>query len=386
METVTVRDFGAYGDGIKDDFSSLQAALGTGERRVIIPAGRYRVSGTLKVSCDTEIVADEDADIFVCEKLPKKRGDFLITNADHINGNKNITIRGGVWNGNFDGKNNSKNPDIFEPTACSGTLINFFNVKNLTIEGVTLANSVAYFTRFSKIDGFVLRDISFRSETVTINHDGLHFGGECRNGIIENIHAVTDGETGDDLLAFNADDCITRLENRDILRGDIENITVKNVSAENCHTAIRLSSVYSKIRNITVENIKTGCRTYAVNMDATRYCRTPVFKEDDYPKGVGNIENVVIRNMEAWFSEEGRRHELICAETLCDGLKLENFSRNIEKDKCPELPTVCVSNVTDTEVIYTAEGKSETIVLSGKDEELEIINAPSDFAIYRAEK
>lgn len=386
METVNVRDFGASGDGVTDDFSSLQSALGTGKRRVIIPAGRYRVSGTLKVSCDTEIVADENADIFVCERLPKKRGDFLITNADHINGNKNITLRGGIWNGNYDGKNNSKNPDIFDPTACSGTVMNFFNVSNLTIEGVTLANPVAYFTRFSRIDGFVIRDISFCSETVSINHDGLHFGGECRNGIIENIRALTYGETGDDLLAFNADDCITRLENRDILCGDIENITVKNVSAENCHTAIRLSSVSSKIRNITVENIKTGCRAYAVNMDATRYCRTPVFKEGDYPQGVGNIENIVIKKMEAWFSEEGRHQGLICAETLCDGLKLESFCRNLEKDKCPETPAVRVKNVTGTEVVYTVGGRSERIVINGKGEELVLSDAPSYFAVYKTEK
>lgn len=383
MDSVNVRDFGAIGDGVADDFSALQAALGLGNRRVIIPAGRYRVSGTLRVSCDTEIVADENADIFVCEKLPKKRGDYLLTNADHINGNKNITIRGGIFNGNYDGKNNSKHHDIFDPAACSGTIINFFNVKNLVIEGVTLANPVTYFSRFSKVEDFVLRDISFRSETVLINHDGLHFGGECRRGVIENIRAITDGETGDDMLAFNADDCITRLENRDILRGDIEDITVRNVFAENCHTAIRLSSVTSRIRNITVDNIKVGCRTYAVNMDATRYCRTPVFKEEEFPQGVGRIENVVIKNMEAWFSEADRRHELICAETLCDGFVLEAFSRNMEKDKCPEMATVSVCNVTDTEVLYTVDGRNERAVLTDKDDELILSKAPSDFVINR---
>ncbi|HOA33982.1 MAG TPA: glycosyl hydrolase family 28-related protein [Clostridiales bacterium] len=386
MQTVNVKDFGAMSDGINDDFSAFQKALGAGERKVYIPAGRYRISKTLKVACNTEIIADDNAEIFVCEKLPKKRGDFLLTNAEHEKGNKNITIKGGVWSGNYDGKNNSKHPDIFEPTAASGALINFFNVENLKIEGVTLANPVTYFSRFSKIDGFVIRDVTFKSEVVTINHDGLHFGGECRNGVIENIRAATYGETGDDLLAFNADDCVTRLENRDILCGDIENITVKNVYAENCHTAVRFASVTSRIRNIHIENITAGCRAYAVNMDATRYCRTPVFKEEDFPKGVGRIENVTIENFEAWFSDSGKDHALICAETLCDGFKMSAFRRNLNKDKSPDAPTVRVRNVTDTEVVYSSDGKRERAVLRGKNEDLIIFKAPDELEINKAEQ
>ncbi len=383
MDMVNIKDFGAAGDGIQNDYASIQSALESGARQVVIPAGKYRVSGTLKVQCNTEIIADDNAEIFVCEKLPKKRGDFLLTNADHVNGNQNITIRGGVWSGNYDGKNNAKVPDIFDQTACSSCIVNFFNVKNLTLENITFANPVTYFTRFSKVDGFVIRNIDFRAETVAINHDGLHFAGECRNGVIENIRAITDGETGDDLLAFNADDCITRLENFDTLRGDIENITVHNVFAENCHTAIRMSSVWATIRNITIENIITGCRTYAVNMDATRYCRTPLFRDEDYPAGVGHIENIVIRNMEAWFTVEGRRQELICAETLCDGFRFENFKRNTVKDKNPGAPTISVSNVSDTEVVYTINGNDIHMTLSGKDEELVLHDSPLSFAIYK---
>ena len=63
-----------------------------------------------------------------------------------------------------------------------------------------------------------------------------------RNGLIEDIRAEN-GQTNDDLLALNADDSIVRLENRDILRGPIENLTFRNIHAENCYTAIRLLNV-----------------------------------------------------------------------------------------------------------------------------------------------
>ena len=106
---------------------------------------------------------------------------------------------------------------------------------------------------------------------------------------IENVRALTDGQTNDDMLALNADDSLERLENRGLLRGPIENLTFRNVFAENCYTAIRMLSVTAYIRNIRFENIRCGCRNYAINMDAARYCRTPLFDAKDYPNGVGDI-------------------------------------------------------------------------------------------------
>jgi parallel beta-helix repeat protein len=44
----TVRDFGAVGDGVTDDTAAFRAAL-TRVRRVYVPAGRYRITGQLRV-------------------------------------------------------------------------------------------------------------------------------------------------------------------------------------------------------------------------------------------------------------------------------------------------------------------------------------------------
>ena len=125
--------------------------------------------------------------------------------------------------------------------------------------------------------------------------DGLHFNGSCFNGLVENVTALDD-QTNDDLLAFNADDSVVRVENYDMVRGPITNVVCRHIRAASCHSPIRLLSVDAPIRDVTVEGLEVGCREYFVNLDGARYCRTPLFDERDRPDGVGRIERVTIRN------------------------------------------------------------------------------------------
>lgn len=343
---ISVKEFGVAGDGKTDDTAAIQAAFDSSYDVIVIPKGVYRITKALKIGSDKKIEADKNARLFMCGNVPKHRNDFLLTNSDTESGNSNIEIEGGIWDGNNQGKCNTK-PDLFDKNGYSGTVLNFFNVKNLKLSDMTVANSVTYNIRMSCLDGFEIRDIRFYSKRKAFNQDGLHFGGEVRNGIVENISAISKGQTNDDLIAFNADDSIERIENLDIVRGDIENITVKNVSAEDCHTFIRLLSVDASIRNITIENISGGCRVCAVNMDAARYCKTPLFNENEKPYGAGNIENVTIRNMNVhWSSKPNRyRDALILCETVADNLSILNFKRDKSKDKAKKVPTLIVRNV-----------------------------------------
>lgn len=50
---VSVLDFGAVGDGVSDDTSAIQAALNSGAKRVVAPAGgTYRITNTLTIDAD----------------------------------------------------------------------------------------------------------------------------------------------------------------------------------------------------------------------------------------------------------------------------------------------------------------------------------------------
>lgn len=354
LKKLNIRDLGAAGDGISDDGAVIQKALdlaaGCGE--VIIPDGNYLVRLPLCVSSGTVISSDKNARIIFSGELPKHRGDFLIKNKNPDTGDSDITIKGGIWDGNYDGKNNKK-AALFDMNGFCGATMNFINVKNLKLLDFSVVNSTAFFIRMGKIDGFVIEDILFTADHLTGNQDGVHLSGECRNGRISRIKA-TRGQTNDDLIALNADDCVTRVDNLDLVRGPIENITIEDIEAENCFTFTRMASVTSPIRNISFKNVNVGCRMYFLNADGLRYCATPIIKEEDYPEGTGCIENVTMENVRI-KKTSGNDVPLFALET-----RFRNF-RMKDTEILPSDNTVCETilarNIVKTKIAFTDKHK-----------------------------
>ena len=117
--SVSVKDFGAYGDGVHDDRAAIQAALDSGAEKITIPQGIYPISDTLWIGSDTAIFADACAKLVMKSKTRRRRGDFLLSNRDLEGGNRNIRIIGGIWDGNNQAPENQK-PDIFDKMGYSG--------------------------------------------------------------------------------------------------------------------------------------------------------------------------------------------------------------------------------------------------------------------------
>ncbi len=357
---INVKNYGAVGDGVANDHEAIQKAFFAGERDVFIPKGIYAVDKPLMIPSHRHILADRKARIVFVAKKMLSQNEFLLTNADVEDGNEDITVEGGVWDGGFGREYNKKSSDIFEINSASGTCLNFVGVKNLKLLDITVANPVGYYTRLSRVRNFEIKNICFSSEKQGPNQDGLHFGGYVRDGKVENVRAVTKGQTNDDLIAINADDSIVRQENRGIACGPIENIVIRNVYAEDCHTAVRIASVTSAIRNITIENLYAGVRCFGINMDGNRYCRTPLFIENSAPHGVGNISGVRIENCTLFFSENARNPlALIDVEEHCSNFEIVGFSRPEKKDRFFERPTLLARNLVSEKV--TAGGKTSEI-------------------------
>jgi hypothetical protein len=131
-------------------------------------------------------------------------------------------------------------------------------------------------------------------------------------------------------------------------------------------------SVYSAIRNIRIENVYCGCRYYAINMDGARYCATPLFKEEEYPKGSGIIENVSVSNMNI-YSTEGRfsvRGMILC-ETMCRNFLITDLTRIKEKDFYNDRPTFLARNTVG--MIVEAENDAETTCSTLKNKAASIV-------------
>ncbi|MEM5014118.1 peptidase G2 autoproteolytic cleavage domain-containing protein [Niallia taxi] len=98
-KTVRVTDFGAVGDGITDDTDAFRKALGTGKVRVVVPAGIYVVRG-LKIPSWVELVGDGMGLTIIILHEETPASEWVITNQDYVNGNRNISIKGMTldWN------------------------------------------------------------------------------------------------------------------------------------------------------------------------------------------------------------------------------------------------------------------------------------------------
>ncbi|MBO4355732.1 MAG: hypothetical protein J5850_02625 [Clostridia bacterium] len=369
---IDVMMFGAKGDGIANDLEAIQTALNFGVKDVYIPKGTYIVDAPIKVPSHKYINADPGARIVFVAKKMLTQTDFLLTNEDVDYGNDDITIEGGIWDGGFGREFNKKSTDIYEIGSSSGTCINFVTVRRLRLLNMTVANPVGYYVRLSRVRGFEIKNIRFSSEKPGPNQDGLHFGGLCRNGVVENVRAITKGQTNDDLLAFNADDSVIRQENRGISCGPIEDILVRNVYAEECHTAIRFASVTSAIKHVHIENIYAGCRCAGINMDANRYCRTPLFKEEGAPNGVGDVSEIKINNCTLFFTENAHNPiALIDAEEHCRDFEITDFHRPAGLDRFMDRPTLLARNLARQTIIADGEvteitDKSQECVVNGE--------------------
>ncbi len=348
MKRVSVRDFGAFGDGMHDDYEALQRALDSGAAEIEIPQGIYCVSGTLKIHSNTHIYADHGAKLVMKSSERRHRNDFLLTNADTVNGNVNIGITGGIWDGNNRSEQNKKPDDLFDKNGYSGTVLNFAGVDGLALRHMVIANSTTYYVRMYRLENFDIEDISFVSDRIGWNQDGLHFGGRVRHGRVKDIRALSYGQTNDDMIALNADDSVERIENMDGCRDIIEDIVFENIYCESCHCIIRMLSVTAPIRNIRFKNVFGGYRNYAINGDGARYCRTPLFKEEEFPDGAGCIENIEIENFRcypvkqppsSWEGTKGNCSVGLMLETRINNFRISgfSFSQETEGEECVAL-------------------------------------------------
>ncbi|MDM5329823.1 right-handed parallel beta-helix repeat-containing protein [Neobacillus sp. CF12] len=126
---IDVSEYGTIGDGIHNDTAAIQKALdaakqGQGHIQVVVPKGTYKLTQTLRIYQDTHLLL-KDGVVFL-----RSHDDSMLVNGDPgdmyegYNGNGNITIEGGVWDGNV-----LEYPDAFNA-------IGIARAENVTIRNI----------------------------------------------------------------------------------------------------------------------------------------------------------------------------------------------------------------------------------------------------------
>jgi len=341
-----------HADGLSDAAPAIQQLL---DRRgsIHLPAGRYLIGRTLRVSGGTRLSLDPEAILLLAGGAAATPDDYLLANAHPESGDEDIVIEGGQWDGN--NLHNARPPGLFD-YGCSGALLHFQNVRSLRLSGLHLRDAEAYYARFTHVSGFHIASIRFSSSRIRPNNDGLHLGGNCENGLIRDIRGLHPGVTGDDMVALNADDALTRTEVRGMTCGPIRNISIEDIEATGCHSFVRLLSVWSPIENITVRNVRGTCEVAALNCDAARGCRVPVFDESapPFPDGVGLLRDIDASDI-AVAKSVANSIPLLRLETRMSNFRVQNFHRDLPKDADPRTPTLRIRHLASPSIALNGQ-------------------------------
>ena len=266
-----------------DDTRLLQAALAHTECVVRIPAGVYVVSHPLKLRSRTWIDADPAAVIRLADGAGRDAATFLLTNDDPENGNQDIVVEGGVWDGN-----NQANPRKREYHGHSygGVAVSFVNVRGLVLRRMTIRNPESFSIRLGEVEDFMIEAIRFDQSLPRPNQDGVHIGGLCKRGVIQKLRVTSTSGTHDDMVALNADDDIERPFNVGLKCGDINDILIEDLESQDAYTFVRLLSHQHAISNVAIRRIRGGFRTNVINADRWRF-----------PAGHGHLGGIAIEDV-----------------------------------------------------------------------------------------
>lgn len=288
-----------YGDGVHDDAPAIQEMIDSGVCEVVLPAPKkcYLITKTLWLPSNFRLVLPRFAEIKLADgancamvrnkgvykpeaRLPEEyylraerrmkeriaRGDKMENcsmedahnhvycfnyyvdemSADEADANFNVELCGGIWNANNLGQEpNPQRDNVYKVKGFTGKAMIFYNVRNLKITSLTVKDPTNYAICIDRAKYFTVSDIFFDfnyGNPVPVNMDGIHVDGNCHYGTIENLQ----GACYDDLVALNADEGSF---------GPITNITVRRLYATDCHSAVRLLTLSSRIENIHISDV-----------------------------------------------------------------------------------------------------------------------------------
>lgn len=336
---------------VRDIGKAFEAAFRAGCHEILVPEGSYLLDGVIEIPSDTVIELEKNARITAAPGKAPARRMHMITNSDAENGNVHITVRGGIFDGNC-AENERRS---YDDTEFVGLMFDFRKVDGLVLEDLEVRNASCYHFRLGEVKNFQIHRIRFTGDLSPLCQDGIHIGGGSENGDISELYAVP-GSMGDDLVALNADDVFTYSHNEGMIAAPIRNIHVKNVQAPDCYTGVRLLSIREEITDCSFRNMKIGVREHGINMDAARYCMDPIFTDEEYPEGVGQIKNIVFDNVTMWRTAPGR--PLITFETNCENFRFRDFRRDREKDRAPECETLVMRNLCRSKLVLNGEERT----------------------------
>jgi len=346
-----ITDFGGKGDSITDNKPAFDKALKACKDKkggkIVVPSGVYLLNGPIHLVDNTCIELEKGAKLVFSTNpmhyLPlvptSWEGTFVYNYSPLIYAYqvKNVAIIGeGTIDGN--GKEGfSKWYDLQKPAQqlsrkmnhedipvkqrlfgeghyLRPQLIQFFECKNILIEGVTLSNSPFWTVHFLRSENITARKVKFNA--FNKNNDG--FDPEySKNILIEDI----DFNNADDNVAIKAG---RDHEGRKTAVSS-ENIIIRNCRFKGLHGVVIGSEMSAGVQNVFVENCGYG-----------GYCKRGIYLKSNADRG-GFIRNIYVNNVEfgdvedgvfitSSYHNEGKGFETDIRDVFIENLKFKSAS------------------------------------------------------------
>jgi len=316
---MSVRDYGAAGDGSKLDTRALQAAIdacaGAGGGTVYLPPGRY-LSGTLFLKSHVTLHLEGGATLLGSTKLEDypptipairsyadnytERSLIYAENLDHIafEGHGTIDGQGGAFKGPY-----KVRPYLLRIIAC----------REVSMRSLTLKNSPMWVQHYLACEGVCIEGIRVES-TCNANNDGIDIDG-CERVRIANCDILS----GDDAVVLKSTlerpcrnvvvtNCVLSSLCNAFKLGTESNGGFENIAMSNC-------TIYdTQISGLALELVDGGTLEQIsisnVTMHNTRSAifirlgdRARPFKSGMEPIGTGRLRHVRISNVRAFGAD-----------------------------------------------------------------------------------
>ena len=303
----------------KDDTKALQKAIDQaakkGTNRLDIPGGHYVISSPLLIPSNFTLVADPKTYI----ELKKSSNQYLLRNKDLVNGNENIKVFGGKWNGNAWTQTRTIRDGVENSDFCFGFF--FYKVKNLEVGKLQIDSTRSWGIAYMECDTVHIHDIRFQQNpfrdakfTSALNYNGDGVTGGGNNVLIENIS----GFTNDDLIAFASGGASFQGKMSPFPPKNYENVTVRNIFPENSYDSIpALKGVafytfeHTRVSNITIDNIRGNTaaasvlfyslfdkKGYFSNVKISNVKGTNVYSRAEHPNLHASYAPITFKNSE----------------------------------------------------------------------------------------
>lgn len=267
-EIVSVKDFGAVGDGTTDDATAIQNAINAGAGKTIIfPTGTYLINSPV-VSTTSNVTIDfANATITNTVALPTYTLEGLSVNPIILLKGNNVTL----LNGTFDGL---LSQGIRVEGAFTGTGDAYYKtgyIENILISGLRFKNCVPSYlnTRFFRF-ATIQNVFSFGAIVTSVNEHsiGLSYGS---GGVVANCQ-VSDGLGGRTIYGLFVNDlqyygCAINPEKRPYISGLYYMSYCKNSLTSNCTAYLYSTDAATSPSNMKIShgenNTVQGCNFWA---------------------------------------------------------------------------------------------------------------------------